>query len=236
MRHFTPILPISPITPAASRAFTLTDLTVLSAILSLVCSITFVALARSKAASQLGVCTANVGKVSGAVLSYAADNGQSLPRADAAAGGTPWWWYKEQVKSYAGLRGPSGANDFVFACPDDRGYSDPVPFHLSARFDFNSYVFNGVTLPGMPNIAGLALAEIKHPKQTLLVMEWTAHAPLSWHKSKTGQRNMPFYCDAQSVLGFADGHASFNKIYYDGCNAAYTRDPVAGYDYQYSAK
>jgi prepilin-type processing-associated H-X9-DG protein len=65
-------------------------------------------------------------------------------------------------------------------------------------------------------------------------MEWTAHAPLAWHKSKTGRNNMPFYCDAQSVVGFVDGHVSFSKIYYDGYNAAYTRDPIRGYEYQYS--
>jgi hypothetical protein len=65
-------------------------------------------------------------------------------------------------------------------------------------------------------------------------MEWTAHAPLSWHKSKTGKNNMPFYRDAQSVVGFVDGHESFSKIYYDGYNAAYTQDPIAGYGYQYS--
>ena len=146
-----------------------------------------------------------------------------------------WWWYKEQVKRYAGLREESSSKDAVFACPEDRGYSDPVPFHLNARFDFSSYVYNGVTMPGMPNIAGLPVASIQQPKRTLLVMEWTAHAPLSWHKSKTGRKNAPFYCDAQSVVGFVDGHASLTRIYYDGYNAAYTQDPIAGYDYQYSA-
>jgi hypothetical protein len=65
-------------------------------------------------------------------------------------------------------------------------------------------------------------------------MEWTAHAPLSWHKSKTGKRNMPFYCDAESVVGFVDGHVALTRIYYDGYNAAYTQDPIYGYDYQYS--
>ena len=41
-------------------------------------------------------------------------------------------------------------------------------------------------------------------------------------------------CDAQSVVAFVDGHVSFSKIYYDGYNAAYTRDPIGGYDYKYS--
>jgi prepilin-type processing-associated H-X9-DG protein len=157
-----------------------------------------------------------------------------LPGAVADVPVNLWWWYKEQVKGYLGLQGPSAASDAVFACPEDRGYSEAVPFHLSPRFDYGSYVFNGVTLGGLPNIAGWKLASVNRPKQTLLVMEWTAHAPLSWHKSKTGKNNMPFYRDAQSVVGFVDGHVSFSKIYYDGYNAAYIHDPIAGYEYQYS--
>ena len=105
-----------------------------------------------------------------------------------------------------------------------------------ARCDYGSYVYNGVTLPGMPNSAGLPLSSVNQPKRTLLVMEWTAHAPLSWHKSKTGKKNAPFYRDALSVVGFVDGHVSFVPIYYDGYNAAYTQDPIDSYDYQYSAK
>jgi hypothetical protein len=65
-------------------------------------------------------------------------------------------------------------------------------------------------------------------------MEWTAHAPLSWHRSRTGQDNTPFYTDAESVVGYVDGHVAFIPIYYDGLNAAYTRDPASGYQYKYS--
>jgi hypothetical protein len=145
-----------------------------------------------------------------------------------------WWTYKEQVKSYAGLQGPPSVNDTVFACPSDRGYTDSKPFSRNPRFGFCSYVFNGVTLPGMPNIAGWKTTEVKQPDKTLLVMEFCAHAPFSWHYSKTGDRNMPFYNDAQSMTAFVDGHTAFTKIYYDGYNAAFTRDPVPGYTYKYS--
>ena len=88
----------------------------------------------------------------------------------------------------------------------------------------------------MPNISGLSLDAVNHPQRTLLVMEWTAHAPLSWHASKTGRKNAPFYCDAKSVAGFVDGHVSFIPIYFDGYNAAFTQDPIASYEYQYSPK
>jgi hypothetical protein len=187
---------------------------------------------RSK--SRLARCVNNLQQVNRAVLSFCNDNNQTLPTTGPTDQRSLWWWYKEQVKRYVGLTGASSPGDTIFACPEDRGYSDPQPFYLSPRFDYGSYVFNGVTMEGVPNIAGWQVSSIKHPRRTLLVMEWTAHAPLSWHKSKTGKRNMPFYSDAESVVGFVDGHVSLTKIYYDGFNAAYTQDPIDGYEYQYS--
>lgn len=217
------------------QAFTITDLLVLLAVLSVLGAIVIGRLESGRQQAAQVVCAGNLGKIDRAILDYAANNG-GLPDTSPSDTRNLWWSYKEQVKRYLGLTTPSSAKDTAFACPQDRGYSEPVPFHLSFRFDFNSYVYNGVTLPGMPNIAGLQLSGVKHPRKTLLVMEWTAHAPLSWHKSKTGKENMPFYCDAQSVAGFVDGHVGLTRIYYDGYNAAYTRDPIPGYDYQYSAR
>jgi type II secretory pathway pseudopilin PulG len=218
----------------SAHAFTLTDLLVTLAVLSLLGVIAAGRLVAARDNARLSQCIANLQKVDRAVLDFAAENNQTLPAPVPGDNRFPWWFYKEQVKRYAGLAGESSANDAVFACPSDRGYSDPAPFHLSQRFDFSSYVFNGVTLAGSPNIGGWPLARVQHPQRTLLVMEWTAHAPLSWHKSRTGNRNSPFYCDARSVVAFVDGRVSLEKIYYDGFNAAYTQDPIDGYAYQYS--
>jgi type II secretory pathway pseudopilin PulG len=214
--------------------FTLTDLLVVVAVVSVVSSLVFIPLLAVRRNSRLARCAANLQSVSRAILSFAGDHDSRLPSTLPGQSGDLWWWYKEQVKRYAGLTGPSSAKDAVFACPDDRGYTDPKPFHASGRFDYNSYAFNGVTLPGAPNIAGWPVASVGQPRKTLLAMEWTAHAPLSWHKSRTGRQNRPFYCDALSVAGFVDGHVCMTKIYYDGYSAAYTRDPIAGYDYRYS--
>ncbi len=218
------------------RAFTLTDLLVLVACLSVLGTLLVTQFSRMRANSRRTTCAGNLARVSRAILDYANDHRQSLPAGDPSDHRDIWWWYKEMVKSYAGLRGESSAQDTLFACPEDRGYSSPTPFHRNPHFDYSSYVFNGVTLPGMPNISGLPLAAVKRPERTLLVMEWTAHAPLSWHESRTGRQNAPFYSDAKSVVGFVDGHVSFTPIYFDGYNAAYTQDPINGYDYQYSAK
>jgi type II secretory pathway pseudopilin PulG len=217
-----------------SLAFSLPELALVVAVLSLAACILVSGLLSSRSRSRQAVCTANLGKVNQAVIAFANENNQTLPGIVPGESGNLWWWYKEQVKRYAGLTSASSAGDTVFGCPEDRGYTDPIPFRLNARFDFTSYVFNGVTLPGMPSVAGLPVASVKHPRQTLLVMEFTAHAPLSWHRSRTGRKNAPFYNDAQSVVGFVDGHAAMTRIYYDGYNAAYTQDPVPGYDYQFS--
>lgn len=217
-----------------ARAFTRTDLLVLLAVAALLAALLTLTLRRMREHAGLQLCESNLGQVARAVTLYTDDHAATLPGPVPGQPGDFWWWYKEQVKSYAGLTGPPSARDLIFACPFDRGYSDPRPFRSSGRFAYGSYVFNGVTLYGTPNIAGWKVSEVKQPKRTLLVMEWTAHAPLSWHRSRTGRANAPFYSDAESVVAFVDGHARSTPIYYDGYNAAYTRDPIAGYEYEYS--
>ena len=192
---------------------------------------------RSRAAARLVVCTSNLGQVGKAILSYTQDNRDALPNV-VKPKLEPQWAYKEVVKKYVGLTGLSSPADKVFGCPDDRGYAEEgkiQPFRTSSRYDYTSYSFNGVTFPpAMPNIAGRTLGSIREPDRTLLVMEWAAHAPISWHRSKTGTANMPFYDDAECVVTFVDGRTKLIKIYYDGINAAYTRDPIPGYAYKYS--
>lgn len=217
-------------------AFTRTDLVVALAVLTVLAALVMVPLSLGRQRARLGVCLNNLQQVAQAVARFATDHQGTLPGHVPGRAGDAWWWYKEDVKGYLGMTGLSTVNDRQFACPVDRGYSDPKPFSLNARFDYSSYVFNGVTLPGLPNISGWKTAAINQPQRTLLVMEWAAHAPLSWHRSRTGQANTPFYSDAECVVAFADGHVNLTKIYYDGYAAAYTRDPIAGYDYKYSGK
>ena len=220
----------------AAFAFTLTELLAALAVISLLAAVVVPIVTNVQAKSRLATCTANLGQVAQAVLKYAEENQKTLPvMTNKPPGG--WWWYKDQVKQYVGLTGPSSANDKVFACPSDRGYASgekkPVPFYADPGHNFTSYIFNGVNLPGAPNIGGLPLESIRQPERTLLVMEWSVHAPLSWHKSLTGNANGPFYCDAENVVAFVDGHVKLVKIYYDGMNPAYSREPIPGYAYKF---
>ncbi len=217
-------------------AFSRTDLLVVLAMISMVGATVSIPVHLFRSKSRLLLCQENLSRIGSAIHRYAADHQDILPGATLSPLGESWWWYKEEVKGYMGLSGASSTNDRVFACPLDRGYTDPQPFWATARFDFASYVFNGVTLLGAPNIAGWKRASIAQPAKTLLVMEWSAHAPLSWHRSRTRNSNTPFYKDAQSVVAFVDGRVALTKMFYDGHTAAYLRDPITGYDYQYSGR
>ena len=224
--------------PDKLGGFSPVDLLVTCAVVAILAAIFLPMLVNYRRESRLGVCVANLKKVNGAVLQYAQDHEQVLPSMEGSPAPGGWWYYKEKVKGYLGLNEASSPEDRVFACPDDRGYGEsterPVPFCRSKKHNYTSYVFNGVNLPGIPNISGRRISSIVAPERTLLVMEWTAHAPLSWHRSRTGQENTPFYTDAESVVGYVDGHVAFIPIHYDGLNAAYTRDPAPGYQYKYS--
>lgn len=220
----------------ACAGFTRTDLLVALSALVALASIAAAVLTHTRREARIAQCSASLATVNRAVLTFATDSDDTLPAALPDDTRDIWWWYKEQVKRFAGLTGPSSPDDRVFACPDDRGYSDARPFHQNPRFDYTSFVFNGVTLPSVPNIAGWKVPEILEPRRTLLVMEWSAHGPISWHRSRTGRKNLPFYKNAMSVLGFVDGHVQWAPVDYDGYNAAYTRDPGPGYDYRFSGR
>lgn len=180
-------------------------------------------------------CRANLKAITGAVLLYAEDFQKTFPAMAPDRSTGVWWWYKELVKKYVRGSVSSGVAP-LFACPADRGYADPGPFFRNAKFDYGSYVFNGVNLPGVPNLAGVQATAVQEPGITLLMMEWPAHAPLSWHRSRTGRKNFPFYSDAENLVGFVDGHSAWVKIYYDGINPAFSRDPIPGYHYRFSAQ
>jgi type II secretory pathway pseudopilin PulG len=220
--------------PTVKAAFAFPDLLMVMAAVSLLAAIALPIWSSNRAQARLSVCKAHLKDVNRAVLQFSDSNGGRLPDNEPGMKGGVWWWYKEQVKGELEMRNPSSPADKVFACPSDRGYEEGRPFRLSSRFDYGSYVFNGVNLPGLPHIAGANVASIREPTRTLLMMEWSAHAPLSWHRSRTGKKNHPFYNNAENVVGFVDGHIDFIPIYYDGINPAYTRDPIPGYKYKYS--
>lgn len=223
--------------PPLRSGFTQGDLLLALAGVALLLALVVPMVSRSRENSRLAQCVQNLGKVNGAMLSYVQEHGGRLPKAKTTPAPGGWWSYKNDLVKYLPAKAAAGDSGSPWACPSDRGYAHTeeidLPFAKSAKYHFTSYVYNGVTLPGLPNVSGREVSGIRDPEKTLTVMEWTAHGPLSWHRSRTGRGDSPFYDGAESVAGFVDGHVRLTRFHFDGINAAYTRDPAPGYDYKY---
>jgi hypothetical protein len=187
---------------------------------------------------------------------YAGDNGDTLP--DTGAG--TYITYKEVVKGYVGLHGPSSPLDKVFACPADTFYYNDGTCAYAAHgqheeriYDFSSYEFNGCNLLTnysnlayngvLPGIGGKKLSAVKNSIKTVLVVEASAILPYSWHQPKPPvSGGWPMLNDSRNMVSFVDGHASYIKIYWNsllsypngGISVAAYYDPPANYDYQWS--
>lgn len=245
----------------ARAGFSLIELLVVIAVIAILAGLLLPALARAKGAAYRTNCISNLRQVSVGLLLYAADNADRLP----AAGGITWGgietnhfaiFYKRLIKSYVGRGEGMAASDRLFTCPADQFFYDfPSMKYRSERIcdqaesDFSSYGFNGSDVGSetntpppvlkeatFPGVFGRKLTTIVNPSKTLLTMELSAYFPFSWHQPLKLPSGKYGVNDAKNVVGYADGHADYVKIYWNAAvnltSCCY--DPPPGYDYKRS--
>jgi prepilin-type N-terminal cleavage/methylation domain-containing protein len=218
-----------PAGPGVKRGFTLIELLVVIAIIAILAAMLLPVLSKAKERALQVQCLARLKQVDLAMILYCDDYHDTTPSKDSVPGQAIWWWYKELIKSYAGVKGPSGVNDVVFQCPKDRGWA-PNPAYLTplwqvASLDYSSYIYNGVDNEiddsgTANNLLNIKLTRVKHPVRTGLIAEWSFSWAYSWHKSLTGTANIP-YNNCLNNLSFVDGHAASIKTYYDPASGVY---------------
>lgn len=246
----------------AKYAFTLVEMLVVIAIVGILAALLFPALTGAKAKAKRAACLNNLKQINLAVLSYAADNEDTLPAAPGTSATDLFvmatsvstnsfpFSYKRIVKSYVGLHGASSTGDAIFACPADAfHYNWPDVIFQNSGFcsdsntDFSSYGFNGgnvlSSLPppySAPGVFGRKLGSIKTPTKTVLVAEVSAIFPWSWHEPQRPPAGQWGVNDTKNLVTCADGHANYIPIYWNSNINWLTcfYDPPAGYDYKWS--
>lgn len=251
----------------SAEGFTLVDLLAVIAITAILAALLLLDISAAKNRAQRTACLNNLRQITLGVRMYSDDSRDASPSPGTPGGALPnftslYLGYKELMKNYVGLNGPSSPQDKLFACPADvinANWVVRVPPQLPRRFvnkslhdlsgfDFSSYAFNGgdnatrnlgrnaFTLPGL---TGVELSSVKHPDRTILLAEDVALFPYSWHDpfshgASRADFNGTTYNDSKNVVSFVDGHVSYIKMYCGSNTPALFTNPPASYDYQWS--
>jgi prepilin-type N-terminal cleavage/methylation domain-containing protein/prepilin-type processing-associated H-X9-DG protein len=246
--------------------FTLIELLVVIAIIAIIAALLLPGLSSARAKALRTVCINDLRQIALGVRMYSDDSNDASPSPGGTnfrTAFTGYTGYKELMKHYVGLNGSSSRQDRLFACPAD--VSNPSVFfdkfippvhlvprslHDSSTFDYSSYAFNGgdnvtrtftysnsamnITLSGLGNVR---MSSVRHPSRTLLVIEFPARIPYSWHDPSShgvAYENGMMYNDSKNIVSFVDGHVSYIKMYVRDGLMTFLYNPPVSYDYQWS--
>jgi len=234
-----------------AEAFTLTELLVVIGIIAVLAALLLPVLSAVQARAKRITCLNNLRQIDLGIQMYCDDSHDRTPATKPLGFG-----YKELMKSYVGLNGPSSPHDRVFACPDDTFYyvTRPgapcqlfnMPLHENTKSGYSSYCFNGLNLATTSygtswlGVANRTIASIKDTTKTVLVAESPAFYPYSWHQPRKPLQlavgTSPAFNNAKDMVGFVDGHVSYIKMYFQvsGYMPSCSYNPPDGYDYMWS--
>jgi prepilin-type N-terminal cleavage/methylation domain-containing protein/prepilin-type processing-associated H-X9-DG protein len=235
------------------KGFTLIELLVVIAIIAILAALLMSALSASKDKARRIVCLNNLRQINAGIRMYCDEANDTSP---SSATNHVWAYYKDLVQGYVGLGSAPTNQNKLFACPADTFYynftgDDQVSLvrqghHEQLTANYSSYLFNGANEftnvsaeHPLLGIAGRKLSSIKHPARTVLVAEWPAIVPYSWHQPKRpiSDTNNCAFNDAKNMVSFVDGHVSYTRIYLKQPKTLSIQyDPPADYDYQWSGE
>jgi prepilin-type N-terminal cleavage/methylation domain-containing protein len=230
--------------------FTLLELLAVIVVIAILATLLIPGFGAAKSKARRVACLNNLRQIGFGVNLYAGDS------RDAAPGGWPptnsTFNYFQGVTAYKKLLA-SYATSNLFICPADifhydyltnsPGYAHVATgLHTQSETDFSSYGFNGGdVLTGGRNtdsIVGRKLGSIREPAKTVLVADYAAFFPYSWHHPRKPSFKEPgLFNDTMNMVGFVDGHVGYIKIYCDSTRHDYFAldyEPPAGYDYKWS--
>jgi prepilin-type N-terminal cleavage/methylation domain-containing protein len=231
-----------------AKGFTLVEQLMVVAVIGVLAALLLPALNRTRVKALRPACINNLRQLNLGIRMYADESGGLFPAPKKNGPPDAFVAYTTIMQPY--LRTTSTpSNRGLFACPADAFHYDydehtfvSKSLHAQSNYSYSSYAFNGGNFPmgkppavRWPGIAGLKLSSIKEPAKTVLISEFPALLPYSWHKPGTSGH----YNNAQDVVSFIDGHVSFIKIYWNSAtppdrHEAWQYDPPAGYDYKWS--
>ncbi|MHB8997613.1 MAG: DUF1559 family PulG-like putative transporter [Armatimonadota bacterium] len=210
----------------SKRGFTLIELLVVIAIIAILAAILFPVFAKAREKARQSSCLSNVKQLSIAMLSYAQDYDEMMPRAnnivpassttllDGTSANTTvnmLWMY--QIVPYI-------KNAQVFACPSAAVKMPASTYSQSANYGFNDTYCGGVSL-----------GVLQVPAETIMLVDCTYYLA-DWDINASGGDNhappSPIHNEG-SNCNFADGHAKWYKSsalgYYDTVEHASAPSP-----------
>lgn len=182
----------------SKKGFTLIELLVVIAIIAILAAILFPVFARAREKARQASCQSNCKQLALALLMYAQDYDEELPRQFIVVNGAAVRWMASVM--------PYVKNHQVFTCPSDQTFTlDPIKPGSDESIGIGySVYFEG----------GRAMANIIKPAETVMIADGTSFRVKPQGHSFEGGANsrlVSYRHNEMANVGFVDGHVKSMK-------------------------